>query len=62
MVGDSGANRHFIPTERHKEYMFRVEEMEQEIGWMCSDSQASTTHFGIFAGTAMGSKKQGEPT
>eukprot|EP00961_Rhodomonas_salina_P210933 2848413-Rhodomonas_salina.1 len=61
MVGDSGANRHFIPTERRKDFMFRVEEVEQEIGGMCLSSQASTTHFGIFAGTAMGAKKKDYP-
>eukprot|EP00961_Rhodomonas_salina_P040533 544532-Rhodomonas_salina.1 len=52
MVADSGANRHFIPENRHCEYMFRVEEAKQQIGWMCTDNQAKTTHFGIFAATA----------
>eukprot|EP00961_Rhodomonas_salina_P118373 1593383-Rhodomonas_salina.1 len=32
--------------------MFRVEEANQQIGCMCTDNQAKTTHFGIFAATA----------
>eukprot|EP00961_Rhodomonas_salina_P008759 118978-Rhodomonas_salina.1 len=61
MVGDSGANCHFIPTERLKDFMYQVEEIEQEIGGMCSSSQASTMHISIFAGTVMGAKKRDDP-
>ena len=55
MVADSGANRHFIPESRHTDYMFRVEEAKQQIRGMCSDNQSSTTHFGLFAASAVAS-------
>lgn len=48
MVADSGAN----PEQRREKFMFRVEEMDQTIGGMCTDNQAKTSHYGIFAATA----------
>ncbi len=57
-IADSGANRHFIPDSRRKQFLFRSEEVEENIGGMCSASQAKTTHFGIFAASANDDKGQ----
>ena len=46
MIADSGANRHY---HKHNRYLFRTEDVENDIGGMTADNQAKTEKFGIFA-------------
>mmetsp|Transcript_62745 Transcript_62745/g.130431 ORF Transcript_62745/g.130431 Transcript_62745/m.130431 type:complete len:273 (-) Transcript_62745:4099-4917(-) len=49
MVADSGVNKHFIPKDRRKEFMFKTEPVRDSMGGLMGPEQAETTHFGIFS-------------
>jgi len=57
MVADSGANRHFIPEARKKEFMYKCVRVNERIGGLCGRGQTLTGYFGVFAASTLSERQ-----